>query len=435
MKFGAFLAALLTGIFALGGVVYIFRYSDYATDESPAPKPTLTLFDAPEIAPEGPYPAAETESTVHDFGVAEIGSKGEHTFVVRNTGEAPLELVANQGDSTCQCTVGTLGEAVVQPGESTEVTLSWEIKSRGDYFEHSANIRTNDPERTILKFFVRGHIGKTIVVKPRFGWTVGWVTDEQPAQVVGLVYSEVLDEFLIKEIQTNSDYVTADFRKLDATELAQINRSNFPAVNFDDPSQTTGSNADDGDTDPQTDEQQSSTAEDSADGKQPHAKSGYAIQVTVSPDIPVGRFATEMAITLDTLTRGEQTISAAVSANRTSPIQILAFGDTKWNSDMMHLSLGRFSASEGSAATLSIFVKEFEGELELVELETDPEFIEVTLEKDEDFQGSTQRYLLKVAAPPGSPPVERIVDVGMVRIKTNHPKADSIEFSLVLYSS
>ena len=50
-------------------------------------------------------PKAEVlgEST-HDFGVMAPNEQGEHTFIVRNSGEMPLSL--NLGATTCKCTLG-----------------------------------------------------------------------------------------------------------------------------------------------------------------------------------------------------------------------------------------------------------------------------------------------------------------------------------------
>ena len=39
-------------------------------------------------------PAAVFPATLHDFGAVDRGEKLEHTFVVRNDGDAPLEILS-----------------------------------------------------------------------------------------------------------------------------------------------------------------------------------------------------------------------------------------------------------------------------------------------------------------------------------------------------
>ena len=83
--------------------------------------------DIPVPAKTPPHPKAVFESTEHNFGMMHQGQKGEYTFIVSNDGEAPLRMVARQEDTTCQCTVGKVGKKGIAPGESSEVTLNWEI--------------------------------------------------------------------------------------------------------------------------------------------------------------------------------------------------------------------------------------------------------------------------------------------------------------------
>ena len=71
-------------------------------DQGKTPPPVLPAEpDAPAIAAQGPYPKAVAAETEHNFGTAMQHSKGHHEFVIRNEGEAPLELVALRKDRTC----------------------------------------------------------------------------------------------------------------------------------------------------------------------------------------------------------------------------------------------------------------------------------------------------------------------------------------------
>ena len=100
-----------------------------------------------------------------DFGVMEPGAEGKHSFVVRNVGNGPLELVV--AGSTCKCTVGSLKDAKLEPGEQTEIDLTWVTKSAGEEFGQSAILKTNDPTRGELNLVIRGRVISTMTMVPR----------------------------------------------------------------------------------------------------------------------------------------------------------------------------------------------------------------------------------------------------------------------------
>ncbi len=72
-----------------------------------------------------------------DFGVMEPGTKGEHTFVVKNSGDAPMTLEVI--GSTCKCTIGKLDKSELQPGEETNINLTWDDKSTSEQFGQSSD--------------------------------------------------------------------------------------------------------------------------------------------------------------------------------------------------------------------------------------------------------------------------------------------------------
>jgi hypothetical protein len=100
-----------------------------------------------------------------DFGVMEPGGRGNHSFVVRNVGEGPLELEI--AGSTCKCTVGTLSDSTLAPGGETTIDLTWEAKTSSEEFGQSAILKTNDPSRGELNLIVRGRVINTMTMVPR----------------------------------------------------------------------------------------------------------------------------------------------------------------------------------------------------------------------------------------------------------------------------
>jgi len=121
-----------------------------------------------------------------DFGVMEPGAEGKHSFVVRNIGKGPLEL--EFAGSTCKCTVGSLKESTLQPGEQTEIDLTWITKSTGEEFGQSAILKTNDPTRGELNLVIRGRVISSMTMVPRT-FSFGEVESGEPIVLESTVFS------------------------------------------------------------------------------------------------------------------------------------------------------------------------------------------------------------------------------------------------------
>ena len=121
-----------------------------------------------------------------DFGVMEPGSKGEHKFVVKNLGEFPmtLEIIG----STCKCTIGKLDKSSIGPGEQTEISLTWDVKTDSEDFGQSAILKTNDPTRGELHLKIKGRAINQMTMVPRnFGF--GEIESGETISLDSVVYS------------------------------------------------------------------------------------------------------------------------------------------------------------------------------------------------------------------------------------------------------
>lgn len=404
MKAGNLLIALIVVFAALAGIVWVGRYG---ADPSVLPGTQAAVSDIPVPAESGPYPKAVAEETEYDFGTMVHGGKGSHIFKIRNEGEAPLELVVREEDSSCQCTVGKVGGNLVQPGESTEVELTWEIKSQAPRFEHWAKVRTNDPENQVIELRVKGIVGRQLVMKPSTTWSMGSVPDE-PTTVKGTIHSEILDEFKVLDVKLSNPLLSAEVKPLDAEGLQAIMESDAP---------------------PEAGIPEEAREEMGlAEVVQPEAKCGYEITVTLSPGMPVGRFREEMKITTDVPELTD--VTAYIEGTRTGPITIIPKPGQKvrWYAQAMVLTMGRFSAEEGKNVELSMFIRDAGEDFEIVGTESDLEFLTVSARRDADFGGQdNERYDLTIEVKPKSPPsVHNRSNMAKVTMKTNHPIAKSI---------
>lgn len=105
-------------------------------------------------------PKISVEPTSFNFGFVEK-EKGNanHEFEVKNIGNADLEILTTS--TSCGCTTAKLGKNILKPGESTNLTVSFNPnfhKEPEGSFERVVYIKSNDPENKEIEvtIFVEG---------------------------------------------------------------------------------------------------------------------------------------------------------------------------------------------------------------------------------------------------------------------------------------
>lgn len=89
---------------------------------------------------------------VWDFGYVPVDFKMIYTAPLRNTGSDTLEI--QELASTCECTSATSDKKLISPGESAQVTLSFDTKKFYGPQERFIEIHTSDPNHPerLLRF-------------------------------------------------------------------------------------------------------------------------------------------------------------------------------------------------------------------------------------------------------------------------------------------
>jgi len=99
---------------------------------------------------DGPITTFTVNEEVHDFGLVEQGSSNTFTFIVTNTGDAPL--VVEDAKSTCGCTVPKKPTEPIAPGETGEIEVTFKPKKGQTNVTKPVNITANtEPRLTSLK--------------------------------------------------------------------------------------------------------------------------------------------------------------------------------------------------------------------------------------------------------------------------------------------
>lgn len=104
------------------------------------------------------------EKTEHDFGTVIEGDVASHTFVIKNTGNAPL--IIERVRSSCGCTAVVTKEKEVPPGGTTEVRAEFNTTGRSGKNAKTITLETNDPDNPSTSLEIRAMIEKLLGFEP-----------------------------------------------------------------------------------------------------------------------------------------------------------------------------------------------------------------------------------------------------------------------------
>lgn len=154
-----------------------------------------------EGSQQAPLPSAFVAEKKFDFGIVDPGTTNEHVFIIENRGEGPLALVASE--TSCQCTLSEVEETVVEPGESTRVTLRWNVgQEQRQHFRQFSLIETNDPRQPEISLAVSGTVRKRLGFDPP-EFVANRVSPDDVASLRTVVYSQLFEDFEITNVESN----------------------------------------------------------------------------------------------------------------------------------------------------------------------------------------------------------------------------------------
>ncbi len=442
MKFRVLFLSIFLCVVA-GGLLTYFRQQSMVSTEVARQQPAD---DIPQPAKTGPFPKAVTVgSLIHNFGTMEQHQEGEHTFTIRNEGQAPLEMVARKEDHSCQCTIGTLGQNGLKPGEETTITLKWGIKNPNTLFQHHATVRTNDPKKQTLTFRVEGLVGRRLVLKPGPEILLGALVEGQPTKTKMTIHSEVLDSFELTMLEPSMpNLMEVKSRQLTAAEITELTlpdpaeaerrkhmiEAAKSSANVAKPNSGTPA-------DPHKDHDHEKVhvqEPSSLEGKTPDAKFGYEIEVIFLPGFPIGTF--HESLTIRTNVEQMPEMRVAIHGYRSGPIQILPTAGVSWSAQESLLNWGRFPAAQGKKVRLMVFVKKSDQEFKIESATIDPPVLKYELVKDTKFQAAgREKYDLFLEVPGGNSTISLgAMNRGTIKFITNHPEAKEIKLEIEMAS-
>ncbi|MCH2201323.1 MAG: DUF1573 domain-containing protein [Fuerstiella sp.] len=334
---------------------------------------------APKVSPTGPWPKAVSTGRTYDFGRMRLHAPDKkHEFTISNEGEALLELTT--GKSTCQCTSFSLDRNQIAPGESATVTVQWKAAKENPAFRHGATVQTNDPDNTEMTYLITGIVESSIITKPAEKWSVGNLNGNTPGVIQTTMFSRIIPDLRIETISAETESTTVEYVPMKESDLNLNN-----------------------------------------------ALSGWNFNITVRPDFPVGELNDTLTVTFRDGKADDVLIP--VSARRIGDLRFMPMRGTRFDERKRLISLGQFPASKGHESDLLLLVnqEEFDKEFKILEIESDPNFIEVAIEPLGNSAGTVTRYRMTIGVPPKGLRSERSsTNPGIIRCVTNHPTESEI---------
>lgn len=137
-------AAFVVGIAAFGMLSYgYFR-------ATPGPAGLAGFLPVIEVSPE-----------FFDFGDVAYGDLAEYVFIIKNTGDAPLEI--KRISTSCACTTAKAATQIILPGQQTELTVSYNTGAMSGPHgmgeqDRIIYIQSNDPNNSQTEIIIHARV-------------------------------------------------------------------------------------------------------------------------------------------------------------------------------------------------------------------------------------------------------------------------------------
>ncbi len=312
------------------------------------------------------------------FGTMQHGDSMSHTFVFRNIGDGPLTL--DLGQSTCKCTVGKLKASLLQPGEETNVEMTWTPIAANPDFSQSATIHTNAADTPEVQLKIRGQVAGSFVIEPpELALGDISVTDTVTRKFYVFTYLERSTE--LKDFRW-TDAKSAEKIKLDAHKV-ELDPQKFP--------------------------------------EHRSAFSVHEVEVTIEPGLRLGLLNSQITFSTD-LDEDVGTLEVPVTGRVAGDFTFV--GGPSYDSRLNTLKFGTVKSSEGAVVGMSLVVQGDQRDLVAPEVASvkPSDALKVSVGEPK-LVGDRKYFPLEFEVPKGAPETHfsgaSPKDFGTVVLKTN----------------
>jgi hypothetical protein len=134
-----------------------------ALAQEPAAAPAAAAAPAPAPTP-APAPKLACDQSTFDFGEMDNSKDVEHAFLLKNDGNLTLEI--GQVRASCGCTVASVSQKTVPPGQTTEVSARLSLRGRTGPQHKTITVQSNDPEQPNYMLTLQGTAISEMQIRP-----------------------------------------------------------------------------------------------------------------------------------------------------------------------------------------------------------------------------------------------------------------------------
>lgn len=356
---------------------------------------------------EGPPPKVLVEGEpTFNFGMMSEQDEGVETWLVRNEGEGPLRL--RFIEKPCTCTGVQIGEDrasmvegdefVVDPGDETEIALTWETRQKIGEFSTFARFATNDYERNpSFTLTIEGTVTPSVVVTPpRLDFPA--TPSDQESSLSTMVFSPTMPELAITGGPTTSRpmALVPELRPLTDEELQKYNEERTAQALGPAHVHAGGDSDHEHETVPQL-------------------TAGYILTVTLKPGMPLGRFADVVSLRTDHPLKPE--LEIPISGQIVGPISAMP----------ERVYLPGVLSSRGRTANVTLNVRNQDRTKFTIRVpESLKEVLEVSVAPDPIASEADlyRQYRMELRVPKGAKAGQFR---GTVVLQTDHPQAEELK--------
>ena len=175
-----------------------------------------------------PRPKAVVVEAVKDAGGVAKGEKITHDFVIKNEGDAPLEITDVK--PTCGCTVADFDHTIV-PGGSGKIHTVLDTTDFGGPIAKTIYAYTNNPDNARIELTVKAEVQPYIFVLPGFARFIQ-PQGSDPGSVEEIIFTRSFDDLEITKTESPYPFMKVDTRPARDDERREQGIGNQWVVSF-----------------------------------------------------------------------------------------------------------------------------------------------------------------------------------------------------------
>lgn len=162
-------------------------------------------------------PKAVAVEPIKDFGVVPKGEKVVHDFLIRNDGNAPLEVTEVR--AACGCTVVDFDKTIA-PGQTGKVHAEVDTTTFNGPIAKSVSVFTNDTENAQLDLTVRAKVEPFIQAKPGYARYITVQGEPKTGTIAQTIWAADGSSFDVVSVDSPFPFLKTTFRE--ATEAERV---------------------------------------------------------------------------------------------------------------------------------------------------------------------------------------------------------------------